>query len=155
MENKERTFEEIVRSLTAKELILTMVRGLEAERFHIDMGSYGHVAWGTCFGCAATSAVLEIAVDRITPKDACSVWTSLSNKLGCSTDYLKSFEKSVDYIRSGTLRSYNASTERVYAGLPLIEYPENITLPALTSYSWKRDLETYRKLAEYQETKVW
>lgn len=117
-------FEEKVKSLTAKEMILTMVKALRDPWVELDMGTYG--GWKfkglrkVCVGCAATNTVCELAGFKFTPSNI--DFTEIrAKKVGCDISFLNTFEMAIDDLRCGNIEDYNESAEMLdMAQIPLL-----------------------------------
>jgi hypothetical protein len=152
-------FKEKVQSMTAKEIIMSMVDSLIDPLVNVDMGSYGFVkrvpikflgikfgGKGVCFGCAATNTICNISgkvLDKSNIKDS----TLRANFINSDPYFLSHFEYAIDHLRQGALASYN----RIANEFGFAQIKRNdIELPALENDYTKLDLDVYIKLADFQ-----
>lgn len=161
MENKERTFKEIVQAMTAKEIIMAMVEGLKNPALKIDMDQYvGIEESGVCVGCAAANTIARLSGKRFTVEDVLNVESEdhvmLSNRvwggvLGMHTyrehAWLMRFERAIDALRSGDIESYNDCARIL--GIALIQ-DTGPRLRMMCTDNYAEYLGDYEKLAELQ-----
>lgn len=139
-------FERKVKSMSAYDIIMAMVGGLRNPKTKIDMGTFGKMRDGICFGCAATNAILTIMNANKKEVEGHSKLRSTHN------DYLlRGFEHAIDMLRCGRLDFYNAHVKGV--GLAQIIPMPGQYLPALNDDYTEAQLQEYEKLAKYQLTK--
>lgn len=149
------TFEEKVRSMTAKEIILAMVESLERPIINVDMSVWGEarpkralglIPFGkpVCFGCAATNTLCKIANVKFTTEN---IEYGRANAVNGNKWFVDKFEDAIDYLRRGHINAYNnfASVN----GFSLIK-DVGIKLPYLKNSYTKKQLNVYRQLAEQQ-----
>lgn len=148
---KNQKFEEKVRSMSGKEIVLAMIHGLEHEWVKVNMCSYADIRktpeGEVCFGCAATNTVCEIASIKFTTKNIGGDLAKYGRGDAVNSDYdfLDNFEMAIDKLRRGLVLSYNRIAEHLQiAVLPKPEY----NLPRLENDNYKEDLDAYRKYAE-------
>src|SRR5690606_19420730 len=92
-------FENKVKSMTAHDIIMSMVDGLRYPRTEIDMWTFGAIEEGVCYGCAATNAILHImGVDNYEYVNE-HIRTSLGNKN--RPPFVTQFEHAIDRLRCG------------------------------------------------------
>ena len=135
-------FEQIVKSMTAKQIIMAMVDGLRKPSCKIDMSTFGSVRGGICFGCAATNTI-----SKICEIDYLDVSTAV--QLGNATDFLIRFECAIDQLRCGNVYDYNHLA--LSYGFSTIKEVEDLYLPCLSNNYTEEDLKAYEKLAELQD----
>lgn len=133
------TFEEKVRSLTPKQVVMTMVKGLQREWVKVDMSTYGDFVCDVCFGCAATNTVCEIEGRPFEGSEI--IWEgSRSDSIGCSYNFLDVFEQAINKFRHGDTYGYNRLAKNI--GLALLPEPSK-PLPILTTENYKNNLQAY------------
>ena len=144
------TFEEKVRSMTAKEIIMAMVEGLENPVTKMDMSTFGYVLKGVCYGCAATNTICKIAGfdEEKTAKTLKSLLTGFRNSYLGDYEFVQSFEFAIDLLRLANIEQCNHYLKNIR--LPQIVNPKGIVLPALYDYYTHTQLNEYRKLANSQ-----
>jgi hypothetical protein len=119
---------------TPSSAVRAMVNGLRNQDrradFQVDMGSFGLVHRGVCFGCAATCALQEATGRNFTVRDITE---------HCLSDW----ELMIDGLRSGFVKG-------------LLNYYEvdsfDFDLPYLSTENWRDNLEPYERLATYLES---
>lgn len=154
------SFDEKVKSMSAKEIIMSMVNGLKNPSTKIDMGTFGSVdavkflgltVKETCYGCAAINTICNISGKKITPKaiDGCS---NRADFVDSSKLFIRSFEEAIDHLRSGNIRLYNILARE--EGFAEIKGKPYLILPLLLTDSYMDNLEPYIRLANYQDEKA-
>lgn len=152
------SFEEKVRSMTAREIIMAMVTSLKKPPLvNVDMNTYGDARmyrlfgfiptpFKVCFGCAATNTICQIAGKKFTTKiitdDEARADFIHSDKL-----FLDNFEMAIDALRRGSVQGYNGYAERI--SIPTVQTVP-FHLPTLNNNYTDEDLIPYVRLAEYQ-----
>lgn len=135
------TFTEKVRAMTAKQIIMAMVEGLRKRHTVIDMGDFGYIKDGVCYGCAATNCIIEIdgGKEGLFPKGF--------GRRNCNYAIVSVFEKSIDALRKGYINTYNTyAREGSFA-----EIVDTVTyLPHLYDDYTEEDLQAYVNLANSQ-----
>lgn len=139
-------FENKVKSMTAHDIIMAMVEGLRNPRTKIDMGTYGKMEEGICYGCAATNAVLHIM--EANEEEVVGHILECENEI--YDDFLFKFERAIDYLRGGNVDNYNGYA--AYHGFALITPIPGIELPCLDDNYTEEQLKEYEILAKYQLT---
>jgi hypothetical protein len=158
----EQTFEEKVRSMSAKEIIMAMVKALtHPPIIEVNMGSYGGAIVESskkflgitisrkykCFGCAATNTICEISgkvfIDR-----RIEGTSSRAKFISCSSSFLSYFEHAIDRLRCGNVGGYNYSAIR--GEFAQITDSSDIILAPLYNEYTNEDLESYIQLANAQ-----
>jgi hypothetical protein len=135
-----------VRAMSAKELIMAMVNGLEKEWVAVSMNTYGMLASdGICYGCAATNAICEIIGAPTTPDEP--NWGNRFYKERKST-FMCELEMAYNWLRTGFINDANYYFKKL--GCATIDNPNNIRLAQLESDTYKDNLECYRQLANSQ-----
>lgn len=152
------TFEEKVKSMSAKEIITAMVDSLVRPPIvNVDMSTYGDayqkkflgfIPYGkpVCFGCAATNTICKIAGITFTPENIIDV-SKRAEAVGVDWGFLEVFEIAINSLRIGDISDYNyrarangfAEIKSSYASLPVLN--DNYT---------NSDLDKYRNLAKIQ-----
>lgn len=149
------TFEEKVRSMTAKEIILAMVESLEHPIINVDMDVWGEarpkralglIPFGkpVCFGCAATNTLCKIANVKFTTEN---IEDGRADAVNGNEQFVDRFESAIDCLRQGHISSYNCFASA--HGFSLIK-DVGIKLPCLKNSYTKKQLNVYRQLAEQQ-----
>lgn len=139
-------------SMSAHDLIMSMVNGLRDPKTLIDMGSYGYMSEGVCFGCAATNAVLHIMNANVQEIRSHVVYVSFYDFSHTNNDNstLFVFERAIDMLRRGRLEPYN---EKIHPlGFPYITPMPGQKLPWLENDYTEDELQEYEKLSKYQLT---
>lgn len=154
MSNTSKSFEEIVRAMSAKEIIMAMVNGLKNPSTKINMDTFGYSKhnWFThgfglkpiCHGCAATNAICQIAGVKFTPDDIAETWTR-SSAINSSITFLNLFESAIDELRKGNIFQYNLLASR--GKFAKIKNVTEISLPRLENNFSKKQLKVYEELA--------
>lgn len=130
-------FEEKVKSMTGKEIVLAMIEGLENPVMEVDMSTYGEIKNDICYGCAATNAVCKIG--RFEP-------AYYINEKGM--EFWGTFEYAINSLRLGDIIYYNAYAQMGgFAKLPKPKHP----LPILVTENYKENLIYYKEYAETLE----
>ncbi|MCC6818000.1 MAG: hypothetical protein IT245_03805 [Bacteroidia bacterium] len=135
-------FEDKVRSMTGKEIVMSMVNGLLNGYYTVDMGTFGNSNGWTCFGCAATHCITEISKVKFNYSNI-SGCTNKSIAIGCDSSFLDSFECAINQLRSGNIDGYNLHASNI--GIAKLPYDRR--LPLLASQSWKKDIQAYIEYA--------
>lgn len=132
-----------IHSLSAHDIIMSMVEGLRNPRTKIDMRYFGYINDGGCFGCAATNTILHIM-------DANVDETKSHIAAICGYSPLRDFDYTIDKLRRGNLTYYNILAKALdYAHITPIPGQE---LPVLDNGYTEEQLQEYEKLAKYQLT---
>ena len=156
-------FEETVKSMSASDIIMAMVKSLtKPPLLNVDMNYFGRVdrkkrtyLWGIieietskCFGCAATNTICQIS-GKLFDKSNIEHDITRANFLKCDTTFLNLFERAINELRVGCIRDYNE-----YARLgefARITRPPSLSLPVLRNDYMEEDLIPYKELAKYQQ----
>jgi hypothetical protein len=148
------TFEQKVRSMTAKQIIMAMVTALtHPPMVKIDMNSYGTIKYDAvssqpvCFGCAATNTICQIGKKVFTP-DNIEFLNRRAKFMGSSVSFLYTFERAINSLRLGGIIGYNYLANEIK--IAEIEKGYSIYLPKLYTDYTNNDLEHYKKLADLQ-----
>lgn len=163
----EKSFKEIVQSMTAKEIIMAMVEALKDPYYKIDMNTYGQAreidSEGDtkliCFGCAATNTISKISGIIFTPDTInweervfAVTGKSAQNKNYTYTEegnFLDKFESAIDRLRSFEIDEYNKFANLI--DIANIEYKTSIdNIRKLNDYYNQKDLDAYIELANQQ-----
>lgn len=156
MTKEEKSFEEIVKSLTSKQIIMAMVDSLTPPpTIKIDMETYGVVRWDDdnnpiCYGCAATNTICKIS-GKVFTSDNVGRTEDRAIFINSSKDFLDSFELAIDCLRRGDAIAYNYYAEE--GKFACIENFDKIALTKLTNDYTLNDLKSYKKLAKAQPIK--
>ena len=148
------TFEEKVRSMTAKEIVQAMIDGLKKPWVKVDMGSFGDfqierkwfglIKKEVCYGCAATNTICEIAGIAFTPDN---IWSTghRATAANATFGFIYDFECAIDYFRMGDI----ISTNRMFGFLDLPAFPiPSEPLPELTTENYLVELDHYQKYCD-------
>ena len=146
------TFEQKVKSMTAKEIIMAMVEGLRNPTTEISMSCYGQVIEGVCYGCAATNTICNIggyAVEDLISYStkSNSFLSTISREDLTQGEFVGVFEEAINDLRLGEISSYNLRAER--HGFATIN-DNGKTPPYLSSHYTPADLLPYEQLANDQ-----
>ncbi len=142
-------FEDKVRAMTAKEIILAMVNGLRHPKVTVDMKTFGDSIGGVCFGCAATCAVLEIA--QVKPVPQLMNVGSHSVMVNSNYSFVLDFEDAIECLRTNNVKDYNKHARK--RGFATIYRPQGFSLPYLDS-RYLDQLAGYERLAEIQPVRT-
>ena len=146
MENKI-SISEKISSMTAKEIIMSMVEGLRNPTTEINMRTFGKVVDGVCFGCAATNTICKIG--GYTTTNLLKVDGIASNLDGSLM--VMHFEWAIDELRRGRLDNYNYQAGKGgFAKIILPDGVPNYTLPYLADDYTEEELDCYVELADMQ-----
>ena len=133
-------FELIVKSMTAKEIIMAMVEGLRHPSCVVGMGTFGSVKEGICYGCIATITIARIyGIGKLDEETTLQIKDSQS--------FMWQFKWAINDLRMGCVDYYNAIAE-IY-DFPTIR-EEDLELPILEKDYTEEDLQAYVKLAKMQ-----
>ncbi len=140
--------EKKIKSMSAHDIIMAMVEGLRKPRTEIDMGTFGKMEEGICFGCAATNAVLHImeAKEEEEIKDHIRAFPDYR----LCPPFVTHFESAMDYLRRGRVDDYNYFTAKL--GIAQITPMPGQELPRLGNDYTEAQLKEYEKLAKHQLT---
>lgn len=98
-------FEEKVKAMSAKEIILALVDGMINPVMNVNIDTYGEIGDdGICYGCCATNFICKVAnVDpiKVLSDDG---HTGLSHH----GDFLDMFEYAINSLRQGLFSHYNS-----------------------------------------------
>lgn len=148
-------FKLTVQAMSAKEIILTMIKGLEHPKVKVDMSTFGIVRKAPgilgffgkkiCFGCAATNMVCTIIKRPYTVKEMKSSEAKMLI-LNTGSDFIQGFESAIDELRKGRVSQYNYMGSQ--HGMPFIpETALSVDLPVLTNEYTVADLKKYINFA--------
>jgi hypothetical protein len=147
------TFKQKVRAMSAKQIIMAMVEGLENPTTDfIKMSTWGHKdSKGVCYGCAATNAICRIAgknfeynLQRSDDEGSTRILGSIEE----DNPFISTFENAIDSIRCGSIDS--ANEELAILRLPQIRNYKGYDLPALQDENYLELLHHYVALADRQ-----
>ena len=153
---KELTFEEKVRKMSAKAIILAMVKSLTIPPLiAIDMGTFGSVkrrgGKKICYGCAATNTICQISGKVFDSENI--QWSSRrANFVNANEWFLIDFEEAIDNLRIGDITRYNDRAKDLY--IAKIKYLKKwkIELPCIYNGYTNKDLIPYKQLAKLQNS---
>ena len=145
---KYKNLESKIKSMTAKEIIMSMVDGLMNPVTKIDMYTFGWYEDGICYGCAATNAICRIGM--LDPE--VELLSMSGPKYRKYSDLISGFEDAVDCLRNGYIKRYNSLAQK-YGFATITESTE---LPKIDndSYQDPEVLQAYIDLANAQESEV-
>lgn len=155
-------FEQKVKSMTAKEIIMAMVDALtHPPIINIEMGTFGsceikrkkflgitYKKEYTCFGCAATNTICQIS-GVVFVNDKIDSLYDRAQSINCrDAAFLKVFENAIDSLRTTSIEGYNyyATCGRFAR---ITEKPD-LELITLSNNYTNDDLKGYIELAKYQ-----
>lgn len=141
--------EEKIKSLTPFEVIDSMIQGLKNPKCVVHMGSFGCAIDRTCFGCAATNAIMYLSGITFTPENI-ETTDSRAAALGIGSKILYYFENAIDNLREGCLDIANGCLREI--GVAPIKYDINKTYPRLTTDTYLENLHYYEALRDEQKT---
>ena len=118
-------FGHIVKSMTAKEIILAMIEGMQKPACDAVKNTVAKICGIERLGAGATK------------------------QAGYNYGVFYGFECAIDSLRRGDIHEYNRFA--TLFGFSKIKTPESFYLPALEDDYTEKDLQSYVKLAEYQE----
>jgi hypothetical protein len=142
---------EKIQKMTASQIILAMVKGLEKPITQVRMDTYGAVKNEVCYGCAATNMICHLA--KIDEKLFLKANPSNTMKYFFSTlresIFIDDFESAIDRLRRGSVAQYNVQARLL--GIATIEKDDNLLLPYLDDNYTKEQLAVYKQLAKYNK----
>lgn len=143
--------------MSAKQIILAMVEGLENPTTKISMGTFGYSHRNICFGCAATNTIC--CIEKISNEELLSFFkTQKENLTGLinypfknknleTVKFIGGFEYAIDYLRQGYVTLYNqVAKELEIATIDFKDFP----LPLLGKKFNSKELDIFKKLANEQ-----
>ena len=146
MENKFRQLKSI------SHIVDTMIKGLKKEWVQINMGAFGEVVNGVCFGCAATNTLCELMQEPFTENSI--VESQRRGKIGVNESELDNFEAAIDALRCGDTDNFLSSLWDIkhlfnfsLTCLEDIEYDKR--LPELTTDNYKENLHYYEAYRDF------
>lgn len=134
-----------IKDMSAKEIILAMIDGLENPVMKVDMNTFGEKKEGVCYGCAATNAICKLG--GFEPSKEMALYGSRT--YSDNSYFLVAFEAAIDRLRRGCVISYNnIAIEDGFATIKELE----TELPAITNQNYQDPevLKAYRELANAQ-----
>lgn len=149
-------FEEYVKSLFPRGVVMLMIESLENPVTKIDMDTFGVVKGDkrrVCYGCAATNTMLRAAELSGLGKasklkfNIGGSWDEQAAANGIDKRFLIDFESTINYLRMGDIKSYNLFAKRI--GMVQLK-PWPTPLPCLTTRNYKHNLKWYREYAMEQ-----
>lgn len=153
--NKYTKLEEKIKSMTPKEVILSMIDGLENPVMEVLLTNWGTRENGICYGCAAANAICKLG--GLDPKEEFVITQDMYYDTNHSRLYIENseivedFENAINDLRLGNIRYCNQWLNEI--GIPEIKSINNQLLPQITddNYTDQEVLNAYRELAEYQK----
>jgi hypothetical protein len=142
------TFEEKVKAMTSRQIIMAMVNGLKNPKVKVDMISFGKSVDNVCYGCAATCAVLQIA--DVKPVPALMDMSEHNELLDGDWLFIAEFETAIDNLRRNKVQEYNKIARK--RGFATIRRRQGFSLPRLDNSNYMTGLPRYEQLAEMQYT---
>lgn len=136
-------FEETVRAMTGKEIVMAMVNGIQKQHVKLDMSTFGTSVLEKgkviCVGCAATNTICEIS--GITFKeDNIKTVSTRANSINSGESFLRVFGYTMDALRRGDIEDYNYNAQLLrIAELPMPKH----RLPYLSNSYQRSDLHAY------------
>ena len=147
---KYKNLEEKIQSMTAEEIIMSMVDGLKNPVVKVDMDSFGHKDdTGICYGCAATNAICKLG--DLNPNEELPIDIfSTDRKYIESSRLIDIYETAIDDLRQGNLVYYNIRARGDFAE---IREKPGLELPVITNDNYQDEdvLNAYIELANYQD----
>lgn len=107
-------FVDKIRSMSAKEIVLSMVDALRNPVVKVDIHSWGEKTNGVCYGCAATNQILKIS--GFNPEEVLNEWEqplysrsnfTESDEIIALKDVVRYFEMAINELRKGNIKDYN------------------------------------------------
>lgn len=132
-----------IQSMSAHDIIMAMVEGLENPVTEINMATYGDIVDDICYGCAATNAICKIGNFEAKPFIIARKYAVRKP----TESFISIFEHAIDKLRRGDIGDYNMLAKE--GGFATIDRRVN-NLPLLDNYYTKKDLEKYKLLAKKQ-----
>jgi len=142
-----KTFRQQVLSMTAGEIIMAMVKGLEKPVTEINMTTFGESSGNICYGCAATNAVCKISKIKFKPETIFPAYKR-ADAVKSTKNFLQIFECAIDNLRRGDISGYNKTAAR--GKFRRIQNPKKIYLTYLYGDYSQQDLISYKQLAKHQ-----
>lgn len=143
-----KTFEEKLKSMTAKDVVLAMVEGLEKEWVQVDMSTYGESTGSVCFGCAATNTICQINGAAFNADHIDDVQDRADFVHG-NIEVVNWFEAAINSLREGDIEGYNFWVKGAKLYNLEIPYYDNssVDLPYLRTGDYRENLQAYRDFA--------
>ena len=138
-------FKKLISSLTGKEILQSMIVGIQKEHLVVDMDTFWKKSGETYIGCATTLAIIELTGVNFKQKDLDSFnkraeLLGLKEKTG-DFDFFVRVQFAIDGLRRGRIDDYN----RYARHIGVCQLPENSNLPELKNKNYKKDLVHYIK----------
>jgi len=145
---KEFDFVKVVKNMTAKQIIMSMVNGLKNPITEIRMNTYGCIYNNICYGNASTNTICYIAA--VTTEEFLKGFNerhreSYGEK---NIDFLDVFEKAIAHLCMGNVNYYNILGNNIK--IAKIYNNSIINLPILNDNFTYVELYQYIKLANIQ-----
>jgi hypothetical protein len=141
------TFEQKVRAMSAKEIIMAMVNGLKKEHVKVTMSIWGEYENGRCYGCAATNTICEISGIKFKGSEIDNS-RSRAKHIKTNPTFLEHFEAAINELREGCISGYNYYAKNI--GIAKINGTD-VDLPRLETSDYLENLHYYERLAELQQ----
>ena len=143
---KSKKFKQKVQAMTAKEIIMSMVEGLQDPVTEIKMSTFFRNRNNVCYGCAATNAICKIEGLTVAYLKGHKEENTMSRIYGDTDYFMNAFEIAIDKLRIGLIAPYN-TIARVNG---FAEIKEAIEVPRLKDNYTQNDLNQYIELANTQ-----
>lgn len=138
-----------IQSMSAKEIVLSMVDALRNPVIKVDVFSWGERKEGVCYGCAATNQILKIS--GFDPEkvlgEAEPIYSRFdfvdSNEVVNLKNTIRQFEMAINDLRKGNIFYYNIFAKK--CGIKLL--PEGHSLPYISNKYGEMELLKFEKFA--------
>ena len=142
-----KNFEQTVKSMSAKQIIMSLVEGLQTPAVNLQMASFGmyHPYKKSCSGGAVTNMICRIT-GKVFSSPKINLRETRAKTLQVSNTFLFHFEIAIDCLRMGEIRNYNYLAKKI----GLVQIHKSTTLPWLKDGFTTADLQQYIELAEAQ-----
>ena len=155
-----KSFEETVRAMSPKQIVMAMVNGLKKVHVRVNMDNFGTYEREdeerVCYGCAATNTICEIGGVVFTP-DTILGRDARRRALDSNYNFIMYFEESIDALRRGNIDIYNYYAKG-YGDLAELPIPV-VPLPKLNTEDYLQKLPAYIAYANSLEpsflTRLW
>lgn len=155
-------FSDKVKRMSAAEIIMAMVKGLENPSVKVDMHTFGtsrkeSLFFGlfkkdVCYGCAATNTICKIAnvkFNRITIQYRDLAVNEEKYQSQKEKEFIYLFERAIDELRRGSISDYNILANAI--DIAIITNKDSICLPYLDNNYTRKDLGILEQLAKSQD----
>lgn len=140
-------FEQTVKNMSAKEIILSLIEGLKNPVIKIQMKSFGfyNPTINSSSGGAVTNMICMIS-GEVFNNHQINLRESRAKSLKVSNFFLFHFEIAIDCLRMGEIKNYNYLAGKI----GLVQIIKSKDLPCLRDGFTKADLQHYVELANAQ-----